>query len=51
VFAHGAGTRDIAKAGVDAVVDGTHQTFAVAAMLVALALGIAALSRRRRPGR
>lgn len=51
VFAHGAGTREIAKAGVEAVVAGTHVTFAVAAMLVALALGIAAASRRRRPGR
>jgi len=51
VFAHGASTREIAKAGVEAVVAGTHQAFAVAAVLVVLALGIAAAATRRPPGR
>jgi MFS family permease len=47
VFARAAGTRDIAKAGVDAVVAGTHATFALAATLVGIALAIALAGRRR----
>jgi len=50
VFAAAAGTSDFARAGAEAVVAGTHATFGVAAMLVALALVIA-LSSVRSPGR
>jgi MFS family permease len=50
VFARAAGTSDIARAGVDAVVAGTHVAFGFAALLVACA-GLLALFAARRPGR
>ena len=48
VFTHAAGTHDITKAGVEAIVSGTHVTFAIAAALVGFALAIAVTGQRRR---
>ncbi|MFC5568740.1 MFS transporter [Lysobacter yangpyeongensis] len=49
IFASASGTRDIATAGVAAVVSGTHAAFAVAALFVAVALLLAAGRKRRAP--
>lgn len=50
VFAVASGTRDVAQAGPAAVAEGTRTTFAVAALLLGLALAVLASGRSRGPG-
>jgi EmrB/QacA subfamily drug resistance transporter len=47
VFALAAGTGNVATAGADAVATGTHVTFGVAALLVAIALVLAVTTARK----
>ncbi|MEU3064662.1 MFS transporter [Streptomyces subrutilus] len=50
VFAVASGTRDVAQAGPAAVAEGTRTTFAVAELLLGLALAVLASGRSRGPG-